>query len=76
MTGREVMPTKEAYAEPEQLIAGMNRRRQLMLFAALAGVLLALGGLFAATAAMYAKETAGGVETSKAALQPASTEQR
>jgi hypothetical protein len=76
MTWREVVPTKDAYAEPEQLIAGMNRRRQLVMFAALAGVILALGGLFAATAAMYAKETTGGLETSKAALQPASTEQR
>jgi hypothetical protein len=73
MTWREAVLTKDASAE--QLIAGLNRKRQLMMFAALAGVIVALGGLFAATAAMYAKETTGGVETSKAALQPASTEQ-
>jgi hypothetical protein len=68
--------TNNAYAEPEQLIAAMNRKRRIIMLGALAGVIAALGGLFAATAAMYAKETTGAIQTSKAALQPGESQQR
>jgi hypothetical protein len=68
--------TKDAYsesAEPEQVIAAMNRKRHMMVWVALAGIALALGGLFTATAAMYAKEPSGAIQTTKAALQPEQT---
>jgi hypothetical protein len=68
--------TKDSYGEPEQLIAALNRKRQIMLTAALGGIVVALVGLFAATAAMYSKEPSGAVDTTKAALQPASAETR
>jgi hypothetical protein len=70
------MSTNDVYAEPEQLIAAMNRKRRVMMLGALAGVIAVLGGLFVATAAMYSRETTGGIQTSKAALQPGDTQGR
>jgi hypothetical protein len=49
--------TMDVYAEPEVMIAELNRKRQLKLIAAIGGVTLALGGLLFAAAAMYNRES-------------------
>jgi hypothetical protein len=41
------------------LIAELNRRRHWKMFAAIAGVVLALSALFAAALAMYSEEVSG-----------------
>lgn len=46
----------DAQAVPEQLIAELNRRRHWKMFAAISGLILALGALLAATMAMYSDE--------------------
>ena len=45
----------DAYAQPEQLIAELNRRRHWKLFGAVGGLILALGVLFSAALAMYSE---------------------
>jgi hypothetical protein len=49
----------DAQAPPEQLIAELNRRRQWKMFAAIGGLVIALGTLFAAALAMYSEEVGG-----------------
>ena len=46
----------DVYAEPEVMIAALNRKRQLKLFAAIGGVTLFLTALLLAAAAMYNQE--------------------
>jgi uncharacterized membrane protein len=46
----------DVYAEPEVMIAELNRKRQLKVFAAVGGLTLALGALLFAAAAMYNQE--------------------
>lgn len=60
-------------AQPEQLVAEMNRRRQQKMFGALGALLLGLGALFAAALAMYADDPAELAPTTlpPQALQPA-----
>ena len=58
-------------ADPEEMIASLKRRRQLTLMFVLAGIVVALGCLFGAAGAMYAKNPVQELQTEKAALQPA-----
>ncbi len=46
----------DVYAEPEVMIAELNRKRQLRTLAAVGGLTVALGALFFAAAAMYNDE--------------------
>lgn len=62
----------DASAEPEQMIRSLRRRRNLMVAFALGGVAFALGVLFTATGAMYAKDPVRDLQTEKAALEPMS----
>lgn len=62
--------------EPEQMIAGLRRKRQLTMMLALLGILVVLGCLFTATGAMYAEDPMRELQTDKAALQPAVGETR
>ena len=55
---------------PEQMIVALKRRRQLGLLFALAGIVLGLATLFAATGAMYAKNPVRQLQIERAALQP------
>jgi hypothetical protein len=45
----------DAFAQPEQLIAELNRKRHWKLFGAVGGLILALGALFSAALAMYSE---------------------
>jgi hypothetical protein len=70
------MHVPDAQAMPEQLIADMNRRRNLKLAGALGGLVLALGALFAAALLMYSDDPTEGLQPTTlqpAALQPAPT---
>lgn len=56
---------KEAYMagaihidDPERAIEVMNRNRQLKMYAVVAGIVLALGMVFALTIAMYSEDPA------------------
>ena len=65
----------DAQAVPEQLIAELNRRRHWKMFAAITGLILALGALFAATMAMYSDDRATSLQPTSlqpTSLQPAS----
>jgi hypothetical protein len=53
------MHATDADALPEQLIAELNRRRHWKMFAAIGGLVIALGALFAAALAMYSEEVGG-----------------
>jgi hypothetical protein len=57
-------------AEPEQMIASLRTKRHLMMLVALGGIIVALGVLFSAAGAMYAKDPARDLQTEKAALEP------
>jgi hypothetical protein len=46
----------DVYAEPEVMIAELNRKRQLRTLAAIGGLTLALSALLFAAAAMYNQE--------------------
>jgi len=48
---------------PEEAIASLNRRRTVKTAAVLGGLILALGIMFAAAAAMYSKEPTGAKPT-------------
>jgi hypothetical protein len=50
------MHAMDAQALPEQLIAELNRRRHWKMFGAIAGLVVALGVLFAAALAMYSEQ--------------------
>ena len=65
------MSALESSADPEQMINALKRKRQLTMMFVLAGIVVALGGLFAATGAMYAKDPIRELQTEKAALTPA-----
>lgn len=45
-----------AYGNPEEVIAALNRRRQIKVVLVLSGLFVALASLFAATAAMYSDD--------------------
>ena len=47
--------------DPEHVIAVLNRNRQLKVFAVVAGIVLALGTLLMASAAMYSADPAARV---------------
>jgi hypothetical protein len=64
------MSAVDSRAEPEQMIVALKRRRQLGLLFALAGIVLGLATLFAATGAMYAKNPVRQLQIERAALQP------
>ena len=49
----------DRYASPEEAIAALNRRRILKTAGVLGGLVLALGIMFAAAAAMYSAEPTG-----------------
>jgi alcohol dehydrogenase YqhD (iron-dependent ADH family) len=57
--------------EPEQMIAALRSKRTLMLLLALGGIAVALGALFSAAGAMYAKDPVRDLQTEKAALEAA-----
>jgi hypothetical protein len=57
LTREGPMPATDAYAQPEQLIAALNRSRHWKLFGAVGGLVLALGVLFAAAIAMYSEDS-------------------
>ena len=65
------MSVVDSGAEPEQMIATLKRRRQLTVVFALAGIVVALGCLFAATGAMYAHDPLRELQIERAALKPA-----
>jgi hypothetical protein len=48
-----------ADSSPEEVIAILNRRRQLKAIGVLAGLILAVGIMIAAAAAMYSEEPTG-----------------
>jgi hypothetical protein len=50
------MSAVNAQAQPEQLVAAMNRSRHWKVVAAIGGLILALTVLFAATVALYSDE--------------------
>jgi len=50
------MSAVDAQAQPEQLIAEMNRNRHYKVLGAIGGLILALVVLFGATMAMYSDE--------------------
>jgi len=58
-------------AAPEEMIAGMKRKRTLTMLFAVGGIALVLAVLFSATGAMYAKDPLRELQTEKAALTPA-----
>ena len=58
-------------AEPEQVIAAMRTKRHWMVLLALCGIAVALGAIFSATGAMYAKDPMRELLVEKAALQAA-----
>jgi hypothetical protein len=58
-------------AAPEEMIAGMKRKRTLAMLFAVGGIALVLAILFSATGAMYAKDPLRELQTEKAALTPA-----
>ena len=58
----------DAQAVPEQLIAELNRRRHWKMFAAISGLILALGALLAATLAMYSDEPGSSLQPPPAAV--------
>jgi len=62
----------EASTEPEQLIAASRSQRHWMVLLALCGIAIALGVIFSATGAMYAKDPMRELQIEKAALQPSS----
>lgn len=49
----------DRYGTPEEVIAVLNRRRHLMAAAVLGGIVLAIGIMIAAAAAMYSEEPTG-----------------
>jgi len=49
----------DRYDSPEEVIAALNRRRQMKTVGVLAGIILAVGVLIAAAAAMYSGEPTG-----------------
>ena len=65
------MSAVDSSAAPEEMIIALRRKRMLMMFLALAGILVALGGLLTATSAMYAKDPIRELQTEMAALEPA-----
>ena len=58
----------DAQAMPEQLIAELNRRRHWKVFAAIGGLILALGALVAAAIAMYSEDPAASLLSPPAAV--------
>jgi hypothetical protein len=66
----------DAQAVPEQLIAELNRRRHWKMFAAISGLILALGALLAATLAMYSDEPGSSLQPPAAGMAAASIAQR
>ena len=58
----------DAQAVPEQLIAELNRRRHWKMFAAISGLILALGALFAAALAMYSEQPGSSLQPAPAAV--------
>lgn len=58
----------DAQAVPEQLIAELNRRRHWKMFAAISGLILALGALLAATLAMYSDEPGSSLPPAPASI--------
>ena len=48
-----------ADSSPEEVIAILNRRRHMMAIGVLAGIIVAVGILIAAAAAMYSEEPTG-----------------
>lgn len=64
------MSEVDSRAEPEQMIASLKRRRQLTVVFALAGIVVGLATLFAATGAMYAKDPVRELQVERAALKP------
>lgn len=68
------MHPTDAQAQPEQMIAELNRSRQLKRLGALGGLIVALGALFAAALAMYSDDPTEGLQPTTlqpAALKPA-----
>jgi hypothetical protein len=67
------MDATDAQAQPEQMIAELNRRRQLKMFGAIGGLIVALGALFGAALAMYSEDPTELEPTTlpPAALKPA-----
>jgi hypothetical protein len=49
----------DRYGTPEEVIAALNRRRHLKAAAVLGAVILAVGVMIAATAAMFSDEPTG-----------------
>lgn len=64
------MAAVDSRAEPEQMIATLKRRRQLTVVVALAGIVVGLATLFAATGAMYAKDPMRDLQIERSALKP------
>lgn len=64
------MADMESSADPEQMIASLQRKRHLAVMIALMGIAVVLGCLFTATGAMYAKDPIRELQTEKAALTP------
>ena len=58
----------DAQAVPEQLIAELHRRRHWKMFAAISGLILALGALFAAALAMYSEQPGSSLQPAPAAV--------
>ena len=58
----------DAQAVPEQLIAELNRRRHWKMFAAITGLILALGALLAATLAMYSDDPTSSLQSPPASV--------
>jgi hypothetical protein len=52
-----------ADSSPEEVIAVLNRRRHMMAIGVLAGIVLAVGIMIAAAAAMYSEEPTGAKPT-------------
>lgn len=61
----------DSSAEPEQMIASARSKRTWMMVLALGGIAVALGVLFSAAGAMYAKDPLRELQTEKAALEAA-----
>lgn len=59
----------DVYVEPEVMIAALNRKRQLKLFAAVGGLTLALTALLLAAAAMYNQQPDAVTETPAALVE-------
>jgi hypothetical protein len=64
------MAAVDSREEPEQMIATLKRRRQITVVFALAGIVVGLVTLFAATGAMYAKDPMRELQIERAALKP------